>query len=66
MNEPTIILDDELYARLADRVETTGYDSIDEYVAFVLEEVLYQLDEPNRSVEHEEVEDRLEALGYVE
>lgn len=64
----------ELPERLAERVDArlprTEFDSVDEYVAFVLEEVLYavetETDDEVESVDEAAVRSRLESLGYLE
>lgn len=64
----------ELPERVAERVEArlpfTEFDSVDEYVTFVVEEVLYAVeeaaDEDHEAVDEAEVRSRLESLGYLE
>ena len=55
----------ELYSRVEERAKSTGFNSIDDYVAFVLEEVIKEEGEvvPSKE-EEEEVKRRLRALGY--
>lgn len=65
-----VTLPDRLVSRVADRLPYTEFDSPDEYVAFVLEEVLYHVEEDTDEAafdadEQEEVEERLESLGYM-
>ena len=63
-----------LPAHLVSRVETrlpyTEFESSDEYVAFVLEEVLAHVeadaDDESEPVSSEEVQRRLESLGYLD
>lgn len=63
--------------RVLDRVESrlprTRFDSTDEYVTYVLEEVLARVEEADdggadagERVDEREVEERLESLGYLE
>jgi len=55
----------ELYSRVEERAKSTGFNSIDDYVAFVLEEVIKDEGEAVISKEdEEEVKRRLRALGY--
>lgn len=64
-----VMLSAELYNKIEGRVEDTGFGSVDEYVVFVLEEVLQEegLEESAFSAEEEEeVKKRLKALGYME
>ena len=64
----------ELSAAVLERVENrlprTEWDDADEYVEFVLEEVLTQLESATddggvEDVDESEVKDRLESLGYL-
>lgn len=63
----TVHLSTELYQKIGERVKATGFESVDEYVTFILEEVLKEdkekvaLDEQDE----EEVKKRLRALGYL-
>ena len=60
----------ELYGRIEERVKATGFGSVDEYVIFVLEEVVKEEgEEEGRTFskeEEEEVKKRLRALGYLD
>lgn len=59
-----------LFERIGVRIEGTGFGSVDEYVAFVLREVLAEDEEaakPAYSREDEErVKERLRSLGYLD
>ena len=60
----------QLYTRIADRLKETGFTSVDEYVVFVLEEVLNEEAEGGEEIplsqeEEEEVKKRLKSLGYL-
>ncbi len=59
-----------LYDRIDERAKATGFGSVDEYVTFVLEEVLKDDEEEDRVAfskeEEEEVKKRLRALGYLD
>ncbi|MCW7079252.1 MAG: hypothetical protein OCU22_09040 [Canidatus Methanoxibalbensis ujae] len=73
-----VFLPAEIYERIEERVRVTEFNSVDEYVAFVLEEVLKAVSEESADVggageevslseeEEEEVKRRLRALGYLE
>ena len=66
-----VFLPAELYGRVEERVRATEFHSVEEYVTFVLEEVLggeeESEEEPTFSEEEEEeVKKRLRALGYLE
>ena len=54
----TLSLPAELYGRIEERVKATEFGSVDEYVIFVLDEVLKE--------EEAEVKKRLKALGYLD
>ena len=67
--------DVQLPERVAERVEQrvprSDFDSVDEYVTYVLEEVLERIDAETAEANYDssdeaEVEDRLEALGYLD
>ena len=70
--EKAVFLSAELYGRIEGRVHATEFHSVEEYVTFVLEEVLggeeeSEEEEPTFSEEEEEeVKKRLRALGYLE
>lgn len=64
-----VFLPPELYGRIEERVKATGFGSVDEYVIFVLEEVLKEGKEEERAFskeEEEEAKKRLRALGYLD
>lgn len=64
-----VFLSAELYGRIEERVKETGFGSVDEYVTFVLEEVLKEEGEGETAFskeEEEEVKKRLRALGYLD
>jgi hypothetical protein len=65
----------ELPERIVDRVEArlprTEWDTAEEYITFVMEEVLYRVEEETEDddfegVDEDEVKDRLESLGYLD
>ncbi len=60
----------ELYDAIAQRVQETEFNSVEEYVTFVLEEVLKDDDEEDEIAftpeDEEEVKKRLRALGYLD
>ena len=65
-----VLLSTELYGMIEDRVKATGFGSVDEYVTFVLEEVLKEEGEEEQRAfsreDEEEVKKRLRALGYLD
>jgi len=64
-----VYIPEEIYNKIEQRVADTEFDSVDEYIAFVLAEVLKENDEEDRSAyskeDEEEVKKRLRALGYL-
>ncbi len=59
----------EIYDAIAQRVKETEFNSVEEYVTFVLEEVIKDEDEeetPFTPEDEEEVKKRLRALGYLD
>ena len=64
----------ELPERIVERVENrlprTEFDSTPEYITYVMEEVLYRVeqeteDDDFEAVDEDEVRDRLKSLGYL-
>jgi Arc/MetJ-type ribon-helix-helix transcriptional regulator len=67
----SVALPDRIVSRVEDRLPRTEFESVDEYVAFVMEEVLYRVereadDEDAETVDEDEVKDRLKSLGYLD
>lgn len=59
----------ELYGAINQRIQETEFTSVEEYVTFVLEEVLKDEDEDEvvfTPEDEEEVKKRLRALGYLD
>lgn len=65
-----VAVPDRLVERVERRLPRTDFDSTEAYVAYVLEEVLAQVesetDDDYDRVDGDEVEDRLESLGYLD
>lgn len=64
-----VYLSANLYGRVEERLSNAGFGSVDEYVIFVLEEVLKDDEEDTVAFtkeEEEEVKNRLRALGYLD
>jgi len=65
----SVTLPAEVYDRIEERVNATGFGSVDEYVIFVLEEVLKEGEGEEKAYskeDEEEVKKRLKALGYLD
>lgn len=65
VNLPTRIVE-----RVEDRLPRTEWDTPEEYITYVMEEVLYRVeketeDDDFEPVDEEEVKDRLKSLGYL-
>lgn len=73
-----VAIRDSIHERVAARVEGTDFETPAEYVEYTLEEVLSRVEEGNTTTggadpldrendeqENEEVESRLESLGYL-
>ncbi len=62
-------ISESLYEQIQDRCEGTGFESIDEYVEFVLREVVEEEEEDEEEFseeDEEKVKERLKALGYMD
>lgn len=61
-------LPDSLAARIEERLPASDFDSVDEYVTFVVDEVLntVETEREQSEADEEEVQDRLRSLGYVD
>ncbi len=59
----------DLYDRIDERARSTEFGTVEEYVKFVMEEVLKDEDDTEVAFtkeEEEEVKKRLKALGYLD
>lgn len=64
-----VFISRDLYSRIEQRMRETGFGSVDEYVIFVLEELIKEESEEETAFnkeEEEEVKKRLRALGYLD
>ena len=64
-----VLLPAELYSKVEEVVNSTDFSSVDEYVVFVMEEVLKPDEEEGQvfsEEEEREVKERLKALGYTQ
>ena len=58
----------ELYGKIQQRIAGTDFSSVDDYVIFVLEEIVRE-EEPERALsekDEKEVKKRLRSLGYID
>ena len=59
----------DIYDKVEERVKATEFGSVDEYVLFILEEVLKDEEEEEQAyteADEAEVKKRLKALGYMD
>ena len=60
----------DLYEKIEKRVEATEFNSVSEYVNYVLEEVLEQITDDEKDVyskeDEEKVKEKLRSLGYLD
>jgi len=63
-----ISISDLIYKKLKERIKGTNFKSVEEYVNFVLKEVISEVEEKPafNKKEEEKVKKRLSALGYFE
>jgi Arc/MetJ-type ribon-helix-helix transcriptional regulator len=63
----TVFLPGELYSKIEERVNATDFGLVDEYMEFVVAEVVEEEEERAfREEEVKEVKKRLKDLGYLE
>ena len=68
-NMKPVYIQTRLYDQIAVRAKSTGFDSVENYILFVLEEVLKDDEDEPQAIskeDEEEVKKRLKALGYIE
>ena len=70
--EYTVTIPEDVYKKIEGRIEGAGFDSVSDYVTYVLREVLASLEEEEEEEqvfseeEEEKVKERLRALGYID
>ena len=63
----TVTIESYLYERVEQRIARTNFESVDDYVTFVLEEVVADTDdEVYEDVDDGDVQARLRSLGYLD
>jgi len=67
----TVELPERIVERVEARLPRTEFDSSAEYITYVMEEVLYRVEEETEDddfepVDEDEVKDRLKSLGYLD
>jgi Arc/MetJ-type ribon-helix-helix transcriptional regulator len=66
----TVELPERIVSRVEDRLPRTEFESSAEYITYVMEEVLYRVEQETdgddfEAVDEDEVKDRLKSLGYL-
>ncbi|WP_435186942.1 hypothetical protein [Halobellus sp. EA9] len=66
----SVSLPEDTIQKVKHRLQYTTFDSVDEYVLFVMEEVLYRVEdqgavEQTEHIDETQVKNRLESLGYL-
>lgn len=66
----SVDLPDRIVERVEARLPRTEWDTPEEYITYVMEEVLYRVeketeDDDFEPIDEDEVEDRLRSLGYL-
>ena len=66
----TVELPTHVYGAVEQRLDRTDFDSVDAYVAYVVEEVLAEVEESttgtHQGIDEDEIESRLQSLGYLD
>ncbi len=68
-DKETVDLPVEIIEKIKKRIEGTGFNSVSSYVAYVLNEVLSDIEEEDEDFteeDEEKVKERLRALGYLD
>lgn len=66
----SIDISQDLFDRIEDRVQATDFESVSDYISYVMEEVLLHVENENpldgsSDVDEQQVRERLESLGYL-
>jgi|AntRauMinimDraft_2_1070382.scaffolds.fasta_scaffold04648_2 Arc/MetJ-type ribon-helix-helix transcriptional regulator len=61
----TIELPIELIDKIGDRVDRSDFETVDEYVSYVMERILDLVENENDKEIQDNIHDRLESLGYL-
>ena len=69
-NTGAIALPERIVERVEKRLPRTEFDTPEEYITYVMEEVLYRVeketgDEEFEEIDEDQVRDRLKSLGYL-
>lgn len=69
-NGRSVVIDESTFERVEVRLGHTEFESVSEYVEYVMEELLLYVDQEFESdeaedIDEDEVKDRLQSLGYL-
>lgn len=64
----TVLISEQLFKKIENRIKGTGFTSVSGYVTYVLEEILAESEEEESFTKEDEerIKERLRALGYIE
>jgi len=65
----TVEIPENLYKKLEKRAKNIGFNNVSEYISFILDEVLRNLEEEEEEKnisDEEKIKERLRALGYLD
>lgn len=70
----SVEIPEDIYKKIEGRIGEAGFDSVEDYIGYVLREVLASLEEDEEQEEEqvfseeeeEKVKERLRALGYID
>ncbi|RLF48611.1 MAG: CopG family transcriptional regulator [Thermoplasmata archaeon] len=64
--EVKISIPADMYKRLSEKIKDSGFASVEDYLIFVINELLAEEEEVMSEEDEKKVKDRLRALGYLE
>jgi len=64
----TVSIPAELYQKIEERIHSTGFNSVDEYVTFALEQIFSEEESEKKlnDADEAEIKKRLKSLGYFD
>ena len=61
-----IIIDDEVIEKIRERLKATEFTSVEEYINYVLKQVIDKVGQTVSEEEEAQVKERLKSLGYFD
>jgi Arc/MetJ-type ribon-helix-helix transcriptional regulator len=62
----SVIIPKRLYEKISEKIQNTSFTSVSEYIKYILEKELHEVDEEDLSEEDEKkIKERLRRLGYL-